>query len=179
MLASAEVGRALCVPSRHLRDDPDGRILRPGAVTVLIVPRSRDESPFPSPELLETVRSFLDGKRLLTADLCVLGPEYVRIDVTAEIAIESLDVGDLELAVLLELKRFLHPLRGGFDHTGWEFGRRLQPSELYKLIEPISGVKYVASLEITERPQRPGAPFTSTFLICSGEHKVRVFLPES
>jgi predicted phage baseplate assembly protein len=178
MLASREVARAMCVPLRHLKDDPDGRILRPGALSIIIVPRSDDDSPFPSPALLETVDSYLDTVRVPTAEICVVGPEYVRMDVAAEIGIESLDAGDVELAVVLELKRFLHPLRGGFRQNGWEFGRRLYASELYSVIERIPGVRYIASLEIQEHEQRPGASLTGTFLISSGEHQIRLFLAE-
>jgi hypothetical protein len=178
MVASREVGRALCVPLRHLKKDPDGRDLMPGVVSIIIVPRSHEKNPFPSPLLLETVSSYLDSVRVPTAEICVLGPEYVRIDVAAEIAIESLDAGDVELAVVLALNRFLHPLHGGFDRNGWEFGRRLHASELYTIIERIPGVRYISSLEINEHEDRAGTRLTGTFLIYSGQHQIRLFLPE-
>ena len=41
------------------------------------------------------------------------GPDYVRIDVEAEIGLDSLDSGDVELAATIALRDYLHPLTGG------------------------------------------------------------------
>ena len=53
MLASAEVGRARCVPARDLSTDPDGHVLHAGKVTVIVVPRE-GMKPEPNSDLLDT-----------------------------------------------------------------------------------------------------------------------------
>jgi hypothetical protein len=179
LLASREVGRAKCIPIRNLAADRDGKVLQPGAVSVVVVPDSPVDKPVPSADLLDTVKDYLDAHRVPVAELYVVGPDYVRVDVHVEITLESLDAGDVELAVTLGLRRYLHPLTGGPEGAGWQFGRRVRASELYKVVEPVEGVGYISKLEITEREDRPGALKSSTFLIYSGIHTVRLSPPEN
>ncbi|GIE35161.1 hypothetical protein Ait01nite_082060 [Actinoplanes italicus] len=44
------------------------------------------------------------------------------------------------------LSRFLHPLTGGDDGTGWEFGRPVFRSELFQVLERLDGVDHVRRL---------------------------------
>src|SRR5439155_21185086 len=44
------------------------------------------------------------------------------------------------------LERFLHPLHGGPDSTGWAFGRDVFLSELFAALEELPGVEHVRSL---------------------------------
>jgi hypothetical protein len=53
----------------------------------------------------------------------------------------------MELAVILALGRFLHPLTG-LDGNGWAFGRLPAKSDLYPVIENVPGVDHVRSLEM-------------------------------
>jgi hypothetical protein len=48
----------------------------------------------------------------------------------------------------LELAAFLHPLTGGPDGTGWEFGRDVYASEVCQFLERVPGVDYVKSLRL-------------------------------
>lgn len=50
------------------------------------------------------------------------------------------------------LQRFLHPLTGGPDGTGWAFGRKPHRSDLYAEIEAVDGVDHVPSLTVTQVP---------------------------
>ena len=134
--------------------------------------------PEPNSDLLDTVRDYLDARKAATAELTVTGPDYVRIDVEAEIGLDSLDSGDVELAATIALRDYLHPLTGGPHGTGWQFGRRVRASELYKVLEPLPGVRYVSRVEVKEREERQNLLQSGLFLIYSGQHAVRLLPPE-
>ena len=169
MLATPEVARAKCVPLFDLAADPDATRQAPGTISLILVPRSVDPKPLVSLELLDRVQSYLDAHRIPTADLVVVGPDYVRVDVRVEIALSSLDVASkVEAAVTAALGKFLHPLTGGLDGAGWDFGRQPHKSDVYALLEPIPGVDHVHSLSLTPVPDRPGADKTDRFLVYAG-----------
>ena len=104
-LASSEVARALCVPLRDLLADPLGEVPQPGAVSVVVVPRTSDVKPLPTMELLEGVGAFLAARAAATASFAVVGPLYLRVDVRADIAVASADrASAVERAVLREAR---------------------------------------------------------------------------
>lgn len=169
MLASPEVARAKCVPLFDLAADPDATRQVPGTISLILVPRSILAKPLVSLELLNRVQSYLDAHRVPTCDLVVVGPDYVRVDVQVEIALSSLDVASgVESAVTVALSKFLHPLTGGLDDAGWDFGRQPHKSDVYALLEPIPGVDHVHSLSLKPVPDRPGADRTDRFLVYAG-----------
>src|SRR5207244_1734063 len=83
----------------------------------------------------------LDPRRLLTAQVNVVGPQYLDVRVQAALVAAS---GVRELVAktdaLEALLRFLDPLAGGTDGGGWPFGRDVFVSELYALLEVLTGV---------------------------------------
>jgi hypothetical protein len=46
------------------------------------------------------------------------------------------------------LKKVTHPLHGGPDSKGWPMGRTVHISEIYYLLESISGVDYVKKVRM-------------------------------
>jgi hypothetical protein len=162
-LASPAVARARSV--RFYEKDGVGK------VTLVIVPRSTDPRPVPSLELKRLVREYIDERKSPLARLTVAGPKYVEVNVTVDIAATSLDgVNDLKLVVLDELNRFLHPLTGGFDGEGWNFGRRPHDSDLYYLIEAVPGVDHV--IDLTMKLSGNIELDSEQHLIASGKHEV-------
>jgi hypothetical protein len=176
-LASREVARAKCIPQFDLVAHPNADRRMPGFISMVVVPRSDDPKPEPSSDLLDRVYSFLESRRMATTDLVVVGPEYVRVDVDAEIVVESLDnASDVERQVTQAIKSYLHPIHGGPNRLGWDFGRLPQRFDLYVLIERIAGVSHIRSLRMSMVPDRPGAEKTRHFLICCGRHQVTMTL---
>jgi hypothetical protein len=160
-LASPETARARCVRIYEKKDA--------GTVSLIVVPRSADPKPVPSLEMKRRVKEFIDERKSPLARLTVDGPEYVDVNVRVEIAPTSLEIAnEVKMAVLERLNRFLHPLVGGFEGTGWGFGRKPHKSDLYYLIEAIPGLDHIISLEMkiigTIEPER--------YLIASGTHEV-------
>ncbi|HMA23644.1 MAG TPA: putative baseplate assembly protein, partial [Gemmatimonadaceae bacterium] len=172
-LASPEVARAKTVPVRQLRDDPLGNADVAGAVSVIIVPQSADAKPLPSVGLIAQIEDDLRSVATPTASLAVVGPLYVRVDVTVEIALVSLDgARGVEDAVRDTLRAFLHPLTGGRQGAGWDFGRKPFLSDLYAVVSDVPGVDHVRQLSVTQVEDIPGASSTGRFLVYSGEHHI-------
>src|SRR5262249_11532907 len=71
----ADVVRAKALPLFH-PDFPGVRV--PGVVTVIVVPDGGGANPKPVPSegILRSVCAYLDQRRLLTAEVCVIPPTY-------------------------------------------------------------------------------------------------------
>ena len=109
--------------------------------------------------------------------LVILAPEYVRATVQAVVvAATAPTAADIVTQYDQELDRYLHPLTGGPGGRGWEFGQRPYESDLYALLESIRGLEYVQSLSISLEEERPGLLESGLFLICAGEHSIRLGL---
>jgi predicted phage baseplate assembly protein len=180
MLASPEVARVKCVPLKDLTT----KQTQTGVVSLVIVPFSTEATPYPTLELLDAVRSHLDARRAAGARLVLVGPEYVRVTVGAEVVPGSPDTaGHLAEDVSAALTRYLHPLTGGAAGEGWGFGRKPHASDIYAVIESVAGVGYVRSIRLSG-PKTPGGAEESPenferlpdgqefFLVHSGEHKI-------
>lgn len=178
-LASPEVARSICVPLRDLAADPLGASPRPGMVSVIVVPRTTDAKPQPALELLGRVEDYLAGRVPAGAGLRIVGPRYIRVDVRAEIGVVSLeDAGEVAAAVQERLDAFLHPLTGGLERRGWDFGRAPHRSDFLALIEGVAGVDYVRFLQIDQTEEVEGIRQTGRFLVYSGQHQVDLVFEE-
>jgi hypothetical protein len=189
LLSTPEVARVRCVPLYDLGVPPDEWRRTPGVISLIVVPRSIDTRPLPSLELLQRVRHYLDERRLPEVELVVVGPEYYRVDVSAEVAVSSLQqAGAAVSAVEAELLRFLHPLMGGTGQTGWSFGRQPHESDIYRLLESLPGIDHVNRLNLRIVDDRTGdevdwesrgVPAAADhFLIYSGVHEISVVYEE-
>ena len=170
MLASPEVARAKCVPLHDLSADPDAKgDPIPGKVSVIIVPRATEPKPLPSRVLLERVEEYLNARRLPVVDLKIVRPDYLRVDVKAEIVLTSIDrASEVQSRVIDALRRFLHPLTGGRDDAGWDFGREPHESDLLRRISEIPGVDHVRSLTLTDKLDRDGGAKTWALVYAGG-----------
>lgn len=184
MLASTEVARAKCIPLVNVITDAEGagdkKLIENGTVSLIIVPRSVEAKPSPGSELLGRVKDFVGQLSSPTTELIVAGPKYVRINVSVEIALTSLDgASEIKLAIAQALANYLHPLTGGPEGTGWAFGRYPHESNLYALIEGIAQVDHVRSLmfsptEESDEVRKAG----KYFLVYSGTHTINLRFEE-
>jgi hypothetical protein len=182
MLTSPEVARARCFPLLNLRQTPFAgqnpveQVPRAiGAVSVMILPRSTQPKPIPSLELINRVQDYLEAHSIPTATIAVVGPLYMKVSVTAIVALTSLEgINLVEQSIQQSLTSFLHPLTGGSDGTGWAFGREPSASDFYALLESVSGVDHVRSLSFEVKPDQddPNLRSTNRFLVYSGVHKI-------
>jgi hypothetical protein len=182
-LASPDVARAKCIPLLDLSkndgldvQNPPGQTPKaPGQVGVIIVPRSTEAKPLPSLELIRRVQDYLEAHCLPTVTISVVGPLYISVSVTAEIAVTSPEgASAVKQSVEQKLASFLHPLTGGLDGKGWDFGREPHKSDFYALLEAIPGVNYVRTLNVSPPPYPVGVRETGRFLVYSGNHEINL-----
>jgi hypothetical protein len=149
-----------------------------GKLKIIVIPKGGEDKPMPSSGLLKMVEKYLRDRSLnliLPAIIKVLNPSYIEVKVTVEVVPESIDQAiPLEKEILKRLKEFLHPLTGGPEKIGWEFGRDVHISDVYALLEGIKGVEHVQNLMLNDKPADVNAKEFET--VCSGEHRIRMKL---
>jgi hypothetical protein len=153
--ASQAIARVKVLPTFN-----DRGAYETGWVTIIIVPESQDVRPMPSPQLRRRVAAYLHERagNIITfpEHVHVTGPTYVEVRVAAELFPTSPDrAPDVETAALEQLRRFLHPLTGGYQGRGWEFGRLPCLSDFYALFEGLDGVDHADRLTITLQDVTP------------------------
>ncbi|MEV4937447.1 baseplate J/gp47 family protein [Streptomyces zaomyceticus] len=136
--------RALGAEDRH------GRELA-GALRVVVVPRDGSPRPSPTAELRRRVREALGPRLPATAvpGLVVDGPRYrsVGASVTVRPARDE-DPGPVRAAIRAALATFLHPLEGGPEGTGWDFGRPVHVSDVARALTAVPGVDVLTRLDL-------------------------------
>jgi predicted phage baseplate assembly protein len=172
--ASREVRKVRCLPNRNATGRHEI-----GWTTVHIVPESEEREPVPTLGLRRAVQRYLAERAdvtLVDQKHIVIGPpKYVPVTVEATIYAKSPDVvSKAEQKVNKGLETFLHPLKGGPEQQGWEFGRDLAASDLYALLEDIDEVDYVGSLELFLGSSSSGehVEVEADALIASGPHRI-------
>ncbi|GHH66659.1 putative baseplate assembly protein [Streptosporangium violaceochromogenes] len=120
----------------------------PGAVTVHLVPAvPRDDfdrpdfvsAPVPDPAMIRVVAARLDRARLLTAEVFVRAPVYREVTLRVDLSGDPADRARVSATAALALRRYLDPLVGGDDGSGWPFGRPLRPSALLRPVQRALG----------------------------------------
>lgn len=175
--ASRAVLRAKCIT--HTSGDGSHES---GRITVIIVPYSRDAMPAPSMQLLADVRDYLDTRAprevVRAFRLKVAGPHYLKVTVTAVLAAaEVWQASSLKQQAAELLAAYLHPLTGGDDGAGWDFGRMPHPSDIYTLLQGLAGLDYVKELALLTQDAVTGETVDScpaAGLIFSGDHRIKV-----
>ena len=167
--------RARPLPCHHR---PGGHAQR-GWITVIVVPRSGEQRPWPSAELQRRVAEYLRARVPATVArrLQVVEPSYVALNVAAEIVPRS---GSRRPhgggAVAENLDRFLHPLTGGPGGKGWGFGEGVHLSNIAAVIEATDGVDYARDIRLYveggERCQSVAVPRDA--LLCAGAHELKL-----
>ncbi len=153
-------------------------------VTVTVVPYSPLERPEPSREFLDAVCRHLDMHRLLTTNLSVVKPEYVRVSVEATVRLKPLnDPEAMRDRIEKALSDFLDPLKGGPDKSGWAFGRSVYRSEVYAVIEAVDGVDCVTQLVLraadgSYQYKQGNIDIPSLYLVYPGSHTIEIRTPE-
>ncbi|MCX5213547.1 putative baseplate assembly protein [Kitasatospora sp. NBC_00240] len=170
---------------------PAGRGAEEGGVRVLVVPaavadsgdRLRFEQMVPPDDMLAGIARYLDERRPIGARLVVEPPFYQGVTVVARLmARRGTATGQVRERALDALHRYLNPLTGGADGTGWPFGRPVQAGEAYAVLQRLPGVELVDDVKLF--PANPltgerGAPgdrvdLDRNALVFSYQHQVRV-----
>ncbi len=143
--ASREIAKVRVLPNFN---DKNG--YETGWVTVVIAPEGTEKKPVPSPALRRKVKNYLMERCPAVASVRVIQPAYIRTDISVAITtniLESIPV--VENNVRQKVSGFLHPLTGGAEGKGWEFGAVPCISDVYAMLEKIKDVDHITALEIT------------------------------
>lgn len=121
-----------------------------GSVTVVILPANDEDTPLPSEAQLRAVCAYLEPRRLITTELHVAGPDYIKLShLSATLRIEEgADIKAVSDAATAALLGYLHPLNGGADGTGWPFGEPIYHADIYDLFLGLEGVRRVTDLSL-------------------------------
>lgn len=113
----------------------------PGVVTVIVVPDSDAPNPLPNPATLAIVCAHLNAHRLLTSEVFVIPPAYRLVKIEADIVVRpEADLAEVKHLLEDNLTNYFHPLTGGNDGTGWEFGGAIYYSEVVRVVLQTPGV---------------------------------------
>ncbi len=110
--------------------------------------------PYALPQALrQDLWSWLDARRLLTTRHHVVAADYVRVAVGAALTLHE----DVLPEVVYEramavVRTFFDPLTGGANGQGWPFGRDIFISDIYALLDNVTGVDFVEDVTLTTMP---------------------------
>jgi len=176
----SQVARAKCIPT-HVPAAGGGLSFKPGAATVIIVPKSSQPKPQPSKGLLKNIRLFLAQNALgsIFEDIHAIGPGFEQINITAGVKPENPGESSVvERRIIKNLEAFFHPITGGEKKTGWDFGRNVYKSEIYAEIERTEGVEFVEYVKF-DRPGQEYIEIGDNSLGYSGSHKINMISMET
>ncbi|HEX5749540.1 MAG TPA: baseplate J/gp47 family protein [Archangium sp.] len=145
-----DVGRVEVLPAFHPGTSTDAPGDAPGAVTVLVIPRTEQEPPAPgAPDaFLDTIACWLGPRRLVTTELFIRRPRYVPLWVSVGITV----VAGMQLVAVTErvkqaLRDFLSPLpeedtdKPG-ARRGWPLRKSVLALELAAVVSRVEGVAF-------------------------------------
>jgi hypothetical protein len=176
--ASNKVARVKILPNLNVKGDR-----MPGTITIVIVPESTDLKPMPTPELRHIVERYIKERCSNIAEINVIQPSYVIVKISAIIITNKIDaLPVIEQKARSTIIDFLHPLSGGLEGKGWDFGAVPCISDISPLFERIDNVSHVSKLSIqlyeesnsklTEIKITDNFKLPADTLLCSGEHDI-------
>lgn len=155
--ASPKIVRVKCLPTTYISLKN-----QPGFVTIIIVPESDDQKPVPSQQLISEIESYISERTSTyltsyashSSQINLIGPGYLKVWVEASVKFISISEAKIiEGRIIDTLNKFFHPLYGGPEKKGWDFGRSIYISEVYEAIENTEGVDYVEDLKLNASAQ--------------------------
>ncbi len=139
------------VLSRHMPFERVDEV--PGVVTLVVVPAYdpiHPDTPTPDRTLLDEICCYLETRRLVTTELYVTPPEYVRVWASAAYETEpGYGPETVDRWVELAIHQFLAPLPPyGPTGGGWDFGRTVRSGDIEAAILRVEGVRLVYQVRL-------------------------------
>ncbi len=143
-----------------IRAGVDFDTLVPGVLSLVVVPEGDGAYLMPTESVLRAVCRFLDTVRLITTELYVVPPQYVRLFDLSIVVVPQPGWGRTQLRDSIEarLTQYFHVLHGGPDGTGSPFGATISHSEILAQVFRADGVDRVESLVLRYDGNAPSAP---------------------
>jgi predicted phage baseplate assembly protein len=145
--APGQIGRVYCLQP-PLTNRGENRILVIPSIPVLtgfIAPESLELST----DVHDTIKSYLDERRLLSTQLEVTAPTYMWVETEVRFSTsQHYEFDQVKVAVENKLFDFVNPLIGGVDGKGWPFGRDLLVGDIMAILSTVSGVNFIRSVKL-------------------------------
>ena len=177
------VARAKAIPGFSAAGKSDPK----ASVTVVALPYGISAKPVPSENFLLNVCRHLDRHRLITTQVEVVAPNYVRVSVQATVSLQAgFELEASRQKIIKALNGFLRPIPapGDTENLGWPFGRTVFKSEIYELVEKVEGVDCIEKVVLTAegsgaaRDANGNITISPISVVYSGDHQVDVVTPE-
>jgi hypothetical protein len=103
----------------------------------------------PAPFLIQRVSSYIDERKSL-GTLVQYGPvEFAWIEIDAHVYVKpGTDTAIAQAQVVHRLREFLHPICGGPEGRGWNFGGAITASQIAGLLQALPEVAYVERVRL-------------------------------
>lgn len=147
-----QLSRVHCIPRRDLTatDPAVRRADAPAHVSLVVLPEVEGGS-----ALYDALWGFFDLRRTLTTRHHVVGPGYVPVAISANLALHpDAPPAQTLTAANQALAAFYDPLAGGPGQAGWPFGRAVYASEASSVLERVPLIDYVEDVQVSA----PNAP---------------------
>ncbi len=150
-----------------------------GGARVLVVPavgddgtgRLRFEELVPPEAMLAAIGRQLDERRCLGARVMVEPPYYQGVTVVAQLlARPRASLDKLRSRATEALYRYLNPITGGPEGTGWPFGRPVQAGEVFAVLQQLTGVDIVEDVRLFGADPITGERGAAVSRLDLGEH---------
>ncbi|NUM34354.1 MAG: putative baseplate assembly protein [Candidatus Brocadiae bacterium] len=131
-----EVAKAKCIETQR------------GKISLVVVPKTPRELK-PKKVLLDLIKRYLEKRSLITlkGKIEVEGPDYTEVN--ADITVKILSMGEssrISEAIQKKIHEFLHPVKGGYNNQGWDFGEKIYVVDIGSSISKIEGIDYIQKI---------------------------------
>lgn len=135
--------------------DPDSRVSgekqAPATVTVVVLPYSEDSFPMPDELFLQAVEKHLEEYRLITTNVKVIGPVYIKISVYAEVFLETHSEESSEMVIKAAISSYFEAIRKGIPAGKPGFGQPIREGILAMKIDAVPEVVHVKKVTLGVR----------------------------
>lgn len=151
---SSLIKRVEVLPQRNLEltKTDEKYAFFPGHISLVIVSDNEQVKEDQIPKLCTKLKDWLNDRKLLTTRLHVVQPNYLKVNINAQLYLEDGAVPNtVQTNAQAEIRTCFDPLQSEtyWDGKGWPFGRNVYVSELYALLDKVSGVDYVSNVELS------------------------------
>lgn len=139
--------RTICYTNRNLEDIATAEKESFGHISIILITVTQEQMKFMKMhnDIKEFVKEYLSAHKLLTNRIHVVDPDYKEVRIKMQIAANDKKIVNTVKEVVA---KYLDPISGGADKKGWPIGRNLYTSDLYYLVEGITGVDHVIRLDL-------------------------------
>jgi predicted phage baseplate assembly protein len=103
----------------------------------------------PDAEVLARIAAFLDERRVVGTRVLVEPPFYKAVTVVGTVhTLPGAVTSTVEATATAAINRYLSPLDGGPDGTGWPFGRPLHAGEIFGVLQRVPAVALVDEVQL-------------------------------